>query len=199
MRDELDKQLCEQYPKIFAQRNLPMSETCMCWGFAHGDGWFNIIAALCGAIQWHIDQREKDIERCKQWQAERDAALAGDWTAFNKKHEKTLNDPKWAEWIEREKRDLTQPTVPTWMVAKEPIPQVEAVQVKEKFGTLRFYYEGGDEYIRGLVTMAEAMSAYTCEVCGAPGEARGGGWIRTLCDKHAEENRLRKTIERVPE
>lgn len=192
MRDELDKQLCEQYPKIFAQRNLPMSETCMCWGFAHGDGWFNIIAALCGAIQWHIDQREKDIERCNQWQAEREAALAGDWTAFNKKHEKALNDPKWAEWIEREKRDLTQPTVPTWMVAKEPIPQVEAVQVKEKFGTLRFYYEGGDEYIRGLVTMAEAMSAYTCEVCGAPGEARGGGWIQTLCDEHAAEREAKR-------
>ena len=32
------------------------------------------------------------------------------------------------------------------------------VQVKEKFGGLRFYVEGGDEYIQGLIAMSEAYS-----------------------------------------
>ena len=32
------------------------------------------------------------------------------------------------------------------------------VQIKEKFGGLRFYYEGGDKYIEGLVAMTEAYS-----------------------------------------
>tara|TARA_B100000900_G_scaffold407158_1_gene419377 strand:- start:186 stop:476 length:291 start_codon:yes stop_codon:yes gene_type:complete len=32
------------------------------------------------------------------------------------------------------------------------------VQIKEKFGGLRFYYEGGDKYVEGLVTMAESYS-----------------------------------------
>lgn len=32
------------------------------------------------------------------------------------------------------------------------------VQIKEKFGGLRFYYVGGDKYIEGLVAMAEAYS-----------------------------------------
>lgn len=31
-------------------------------------------------------------------------------------------------------------------------------QVKEKFGSLRFYYSGGDDYIRGSVTLAEIIS-----------------------------------------
>jgi hypothetical protein len=31
-------------------------------------------------------------------------------------------------------------------------------QVKEKFGKLRFYYEGGDDVVRGLVLMAEVLS-----------------------------------------
>ena len=66
-------------------------------------------------------------------------------------------------------------------------PEVEVSQVKEKFGTLRFYYEGGDEYINGLVSMAESMSEVTCEVCGNPGKRRAGGWIKTLCDRHHEE------------
>ena len=47
MNEELDKQLCEKYPKIFKMRNASMQETCMCWGFEHGDGWFDIIDAAC--------------------------------------------------------------------------------------------------------------------------------------------------------
>lgn len=67
------------------------------------------------------------------------------------------------------------------------VEQVVASQVKEKYGTLRFYYDGGDDYVRGLVSMAEAMSAQICEACGMPGENHSdGGWIRTLCQYHAD-------------
>ncbi|MBK26098.1 MAG: hypothetical protein CME70_19025 [Halobacteriovorax sp.] len=65
---------------------------------------------------------------------------------------------------------------------REPIPQVEAVQVKEKYGGLRFYYHGGDDRTSGMIAMAEAMSDYTCEECGAPGKQNTKGWIRTLCN-----------------
>jgi hypothetical protein len=64
------------------------------------------------------------------------------------------------------------------------IPQVTVAQIKEKFGGLRFYYDGGDEYIHGLVSMAESWAGIACEECGGIGERRSGGWIRTLCDKH---------------
>lgn len=37
-------------------------------------------------------------------------------------------------------------------------PQVVATPVKEKFGALRFYYDGGDSHIRSLVEMAVAKS-----------------------------------------
>ena len=65
-----------------------------------------------------------------------------------------------------------------------PVEQVIVRQIKEKFGGLRFYYDGGDEYIAGLVSMAESWADRSCEECGAPGKHRGGGWIRTLCDEH---------------
>lgn len=68
------------------------------------------------------------------------------------------------------------------------VHQVVAVQVKEKFGGLRFYYDGGDEYISGLVSMACSMSTHICEVCGDKGSIRGKGWITTLCDEHAKES-----------
>ena len=67
------------------------------------------------------------------------------------------------------------------------VPQVTVDQVKEKFGTLRFYYTGGDDYIDGLVSMAESMSSVICEVCGNSGSTLGRGWLTTLCEKHAEE------------
>lgn len=65
-----------------------------------------------------------------------------------------------------------------------PVEQVRVQQIKEKFGGLRFYYTGGDEYISGMVRMAENWAAHSCEECGAPGKSRNSGWIRTLCDEH---------------
>ena len=61
---------------------------------------------------------------------------------------------------------------------------VEATQVKEKFGGLRFYYNGGDEFIEGLTSMAEAISNRTCEECGSPGTQNNAGWVRTRCPSY---------------
>jgi hypothetical protein len=57
-------------------------------------------------------------------------------------------------------------------------------QIKEKYGGLRVYFSGGDQYTDGLVSMAEAMSYKICEVCGDRGQPSKIGWIRTLCEQH---------------
>jgi hypothetical protein len=67
------------------------------------------------------------------------------------------------------------------------IPQVTVDQVKEKFGTLRFYTTGGDRLIDGMIWFAESMSGRICETCGAPGKTRGKGYIYTACNEHAKE------------
>ena len=140
MKQELDKLLCEKYPKMMVNRNKPMQETCMCWGFECGDGWFNILDQLMGNIQHHIDWNNKNFEKgYKQY---------------------------------------------------KQVPQVTLDQVKEKFGTLRFYYSGGDDEISGMVRMAESMSGVTCEGCGNPGERRGGGWVHTYCTPCEEAREL---------
>ena len=135
MKQELDELLCTKYPKMMVNRNSPMQETCMCWGFDCGDGWFNILDQLMGNIQNHIDWNNKNFEK------------------------------GYAQY--------------------KQVPQVTLDQVKEKFGTLRFYYTGGDDVIDGMVRMAESMSGVTCEECGSPGKRVGGGWITTLCEEHA--------------
>ena len=67
------------------------------------------------------------------------------------------------------------------------IPQVTVDQVKEKFGTLRFYYQGGNDVIDGMVWFAESMSGRICEVCGNPGIRQGTGWVYTACKAHSKE------------
>lgn len=64
------------------------------------------------------------------------------------------------------------------------IPQFVALQVKEKFGGLRIYHGGGDEYCQGAVDMAASLSYSVCEICGNGGPRVVGhteGWIRSIC------------------
>ena len=82
-----------------------------------------------------------------------------------------------------------------WRNTKEEVvQQVVVTQIKEKFGSLRFYYNGGDEYIAGLVSMAESMSGVTCEVCGDKGESSSEGWIKVLCEAHRDERNRKNQL-----
>ena len=80
------------------------------------------------------------------------------------------------------KLDLSAAPV-TLIPTKTELFVCEAVQVKEKFGELRFYTVGGDDYIDGLITMAESVSARTCTECGHKASVNkpSRGWIYTLC------------------
>jgi len=71
------------------------------------------------------------------------------------------------------------------IVSDDGIDVPEVMQVKEKFGGLRFYAHGSNEWVNQRILEAEEASMETCEVCGKPGRRRPGGWIRTVCDTHA--------------
>ncbi len=144
MNEENTKKLFDKYPKIFAQKDLPIQQTLMCCGFSCGDGWFDLIDALCENIQNHVQYHNENVDRFKNME----------------------DRPEWA---------------PTEHLS------VEAVQVKEKWGGLRFYVVGCNDYIRGLISLAESMSFKICEVCGKPGRPNSKGWITTLCEEHREE------------
>lgn len=176
MRKELDELLCKNYPRIFRGRHRPVTETAMCWGFDCGDGWYRIIDTLCSDIERYVRNRRQDrLERILMNRA-LSKAIKGDTSSLNR----LPAGPRQSVL-----RNLGDPEPQCFQVPRKL--DVVATQVKEKYGTLRFYIYGGDSYINGLIDMAESMSAITCEVCGAPGEIRDGGWVRTLCDVHAKE------------
>lgn len=55
MKAELQEKLYENYPEIFKQKDLDMTQTAMCWGISCGDGWYTLIDELCGNIKNHVD------------------------------------------------------------------------------------------------------------------------------------------------
>ena len=184
MKQELDSELCKKYPKLFSERNMPASQTCMYWGFECGDGWYNIISALCGNIQSHIDWSRKNRLSALRYNKALKKALEGDSTLLFKHYNYSKSMAN--SYVEKDIAD------PHFRPVEAACPQVTVLQVKEKFGSLRFYYRGGDEYVRGLATMAESMSAFTCEVCGSPGKQGGRNWISTLCETHRAERDAKK-------
>jgi hypothetical protein len=191
MKQELDALLCKKYPKMMVNRDKSMMETCMCWGFECGDGWFNLLNQLMGNIQHHIDWKNKQ----RQWAIDHNIMAtqckAGNFDMF----EESMKDLTNSEY--KEKR-LAEIVAGDFREVPPEFPQVTLDQVKEKFGTLRFYYTGGDDYISGMVAMAESMSGVICESCGNPGNQTSGGWIKTICEP-CETKRAAEYAKRMEE
>ena len=120
MNKKNTEKLYRDFPNLYRQHELSMQQTCMCWGFECGDGWFDLIYNLSKRL-----------------------------TEFNS--------------------------------------EIEAVQVKEKYGGLRFYTNFYDLQSEKLIQEAENKSYEICENCGKPGKPNYEGWISTLCDKCRKE------------
>lgn len=76
---------------------------------------------------------------------------------------------------------------------RQVCPEYQILQIKEKFGGLR-YYISGNTPAHNLTERYEALSQVICEQCGKAGECYSGrnretpgGWVRTLCDPCREE------------
>lgn len=100
--------------------------------------------------------------------------------------------------------------------------QFQPRQIKEKFGTLRFYYrfvsdddpddndveqapaevprapsDACRERVRALVSRANASSQETCQRCGEPGSpCNVDGYLSTLCDLHHQAAMARSDMSR---
>jgi hypothetical protein len=174
VHDSFAKKMAEKYPRYFGEGKRY-------GGFAIGEGWYPIIEVLVGQIDHYTkhkrNMRANDLRQQRAANNGRDALIS---FLNNGKEFPSSWDEERADNILENPRSITP-----------KVEWIEIQQIKEKFGGLRFYYQGGDEYISGLETMAEIWAGRTCETCGEKGERRGGGWIRTLCDKHEAEYQQR--------
>lgn len=61
----------------------------------------------------------------------------------------------------------------------------KVVQIKEKFGGLRFYVSNAPPEAEKLIDAAETASIETCEYCGKPAtitNSRGSHWLKCICN-----------------
>ena len=80
--------------------------------------------------------------------------------------------------------------------------QIKVFQVKEKFGSLRFYVEYDKENIlepwlykkaNDIISKYESMSETTCEVCGKVGKIKSiNHWLRCRCPECLTETRVER-------
>jgi len=59
-----------------------------------------------------------------------------------------------------------------------------AAQVKEKYGSLRFYMSSETDEMDKLIQEAENKSFHTCESCGNEGILNQGSWYEVRCKEH---------------
>ena len=179
VHDAFAAKMAEKFPRYFGEGKRY-------GGFSIGEGWYPIIEALVGNIdhytKWRRNMRANDLRK----QRAKDKGMEALITFMVGKKDRVPSD-----WdIER-----AEDAMENGIDITPKVDWIHVQQIKEKFGGLRFYYDGGNDEISGMVRMAEAWADQTCEVCGNKGKHRSGGWIRTLCDVH-EAERQEKMKER---
>lgn len=153
MDSNLQQQLYDKYPLLFAQKDLDNTQTAMCWGIGCGNGWYDLIDTVCNEIQELIDEPLHTIEL---------------YQGFIKQNPNGESVGAYQQLIAQAQEKV--------------IPQVEIVQVKEKWGSLRIYLNHYNPEINSILSFAENMSSKTCEKCGNKGYPASTSWIMSLCD-----------------
>ena len=167
--------LAKKYPELFGVEE-DSQEPFAHFGFECGIGWYDIIDKACQIIyseykhhlymqkmyKRDLDDIEKTIEKRQSW----DKDKTREWIIAHTE----ASYSSYSKMAEEE---------------KERLPKT--AQIKEKFGTLRWYVNNADKTSQKIIDFAELMSENTCEVCGEYGKTYTTGWHKTFCLKHAIE------------
>ncbi len=169
MTGKLQKELVEKYKEYFEYLEgyegpiIPIQ-----FGFECDDGWYMILDELMSSISNHI----WNVNRNRQHELRSSLAKCLDCQRYRLPWKRKLLK-KFLGWIANK-----------FPRGVDPMPPIQISQIKEKFGGLCFYYSGGDDYIYGLVSLAESLSYKICENCGSTiNVGQTQGWVYTICKK----------------
>lgn len=151
-----------------------------------GPGWSRIIDQTTAEIYSAVTERRDQRARALRYNRALARGLAGDVKGLEHFYKRN------SFGIAPSQALIDHKVTESLLSAEyESVPETyvypHLIQVKEKFGDLRYYVERLEEDLYPLVNLAERMCRYTCEICGTPGLKRDDiGWIRVLCDHHYE-------------
>lgn len=163
MTTELENNIFTKYPDLFKNFEKSGDDTIR-FGIECGDGWYWLIDELMSNINSHVKynhEKKRIKNRLLRWVV----SINTNFRLLKKLRKYIFKHAKY--------------------ITYKQFPHVDVVQIKEKFGGLRFYYDGGDDIIFGMVLLAESMSLSTCENCGTRINVKThkkNGWLYTRCD-----------------
>lgn len=205
---DFEQELMHKYPDLWprdADGNVRESDC----GAGVPVGWEALVDNLCGAIDRHVKHHVNYVERNHRW-------FAMKMTAYKKcvvpistlVH--SLLQPSEAQMsihvgartynttLQAKANAFFRHFQPYHKFNKYSVEKITVAQIKQKFGSLRFYYDGnGDDTIRGMVQLAEYISSHTCEITGNAGSIHKSGdgyssWYRALSETKAKEMQYHK-------
>lgn len=169
MDRELDERLVSEHPILFGDRYGSMRVTAMCWGFDVGNGWYDLLKEAADKLE----------PLCHEWN-EKYKNLEKPWYKPIRNIIARTAEFRTLWMILYHTTQFLNPDIfnsPIYYYGGPP----RAAQVKEKFGTLRFYMTHSSDEMEAIIDEAERKSAITCEACGKPGKVVGGGWLYCRC------------------
>lgn len=193
MSPELSYKLVKRFPILYQNFGCDPRQSCMAWGFEHGDGWFLIIWQLSLALNEELGYETFTGKIRSRWLLFKKRFFKH-WNDFIYKLSPVVHDKQKMigtgvkgdplRWVVVEKAKPVRPWLKKFV--RFPNTGFAVDQVKEKFGGLRYYCPGNDR-IYALVGLAERLADVTCEVCGKPGKTESpGGWMSTVCKEHSK-------------
>jgi hypothetical protein len=203
--DKFEQMLMDKYPALFHEVDgKPIPPEC---GISCPKGWEKIVDDLCAAINERTTSTfTYKIKKNKEYHIRLGLVLMKIKSYLYKKFNPykgirsaiRFNSPKPEEMARAKKKlsykffrlfELAYCTLTNDAYEKVPVsPPIKIAQVKEKFGTLRFYYDGGDDQIRGMVEFVEYLSSKICQETGEKGQLckRRGTYATFSIDKAKE-------------
>jgi hypothetical protein len=176
MSEEYRAKLYIKYPYLYKDKNASIRSSAMGFGFCVGDGWLPLIDELSSKLEPLIRDMVKNSP---------DAECRFCGCKKAKHYASATSYPKRCLAIKKEPFSKEKPPENYYACPCEQYdhPHPRAVQVKEKFGQLRFYLSTTTEEMGNLIREAETKSGTICEECGQPGKLiNDGGWLKTTCD-----------------
>lgn len=174
MTEAQEKEIYKKFGWIYRHRKRPAQVTCMCWGLSVGEGWYSIIYLLSATLTDYIKKTYPWHVRL-WWKIKEELSHPYNYLMEKMPHIFQIKRIAFPG-TEREKIYYTPRQ---WF----PYGGPHVEQVKEKFGTLRYYTSGFSDEIESFISKMENETYYTCEGCGNYSTVKNdGGWLSNQCD-----------------
>lgn len=180
MSPDLQNKLYAKYPTLFKEKDLPPTKSCMAFGLEIGDGWYEIMDALCETVSaLYSTSAYIDEEGAKKFSVPQPTVS----NFAPSKPTVMIDSPKVVFVQVKEKFGALR-----IYYRLEFSKVVEDLWAFRQYPSLETTMHNYSSVVDGAIRFAETLSLRTCEQTGTPGSLSSrNGWLKVLCPERAAE------------